>query len=401
MRALPTRSSVDGMSVRAWVDRWGDRAVALVFTLAIESELWLKPPPGLSVLGGRGLASVLIALVTAPLAWRRRRPLAVLLVVTGAILVLASLTEHTAGMPLEAFLALILAFYSVGANCEERRGLIGGGADLAVLFAYDLVHGGLGQAHGSRPGAALIFALAWLLGRELRRRRRELVGLRDRATRLELEREEKARAAVTEERGRIARELHDVVAHSVSVMVVQAQAGTRLLGEPDQARGAFQSIEASGREALVELRRLLGILRTGDTELAIGPQPGLDSLPGLVEQVRDAGLPVELRVEGEAAPLPPGIDLSAYRIVQEALTNALKHAGPAEAEIVVRYGTSALELEVVDNGTGARAGVNGSGHGLIGMRERVALYGGLLETGTAAGGGYAVRARLPLTGGAR
>ena len=303
-------------------------------------------------------------------------------------------------MPVEAFLALILIFYAVGAHCDERRGLLGGGLDLAVLLSYDLVHGGLGQAHGSRPGAALIFAFAWLVGREMRRRRRELAGLRDRASRLEREREEKARAAVTEERGRIARELHDVVAHSVSVMVVQAQAGMRLLGEPDQARGAFSSIEASGREALVELRRLLGILRTGDEQLAIGPQPGLGSLPTLVEQVREAGLPVELRIEGEQAPLPPGIDLSAYRIVQEALTNTLKHAGPAEAEIVVRYSASSLELEIVDNGAGAPASVNGSGHGLIGMRERVALYGGLLETGASSGGGYAVRARLPLTGGA-
>jgi signal transduction histidine kinase len=205
---------------------------------------------------------------------------------------------------------------------------------------------------------------------------------------------------VAEERGRIARELHDVVAHSVSVMVVQAQAGPRLLGEPEQARGAFRSIEASGREALVELRRLLGILRTGDEHLAIGPQPGLGSLQSLVEQMREAGLPVELRVEGEPLQLPPGVDLSAYRIVQEALTNTLKHAGQAEAEVVVRYGASELELEVVDNGSGGAASVNGPGHGLIGMRERVALYGGELVTGTRNSGGYAVRARLPLTRGA-
>jgi len=190
-----------------------------------------------------------------------------------------------------------------------------------------------------------------------------------------------------------------VVAHSVSVMVVQAQAGPHLLEEPEQARAAFRSIEASGREALVELRRLLGILRTGDEQLAIGPQPGLASLGSLVEQLREAGLPVDLRIEGEEAPLPAGIDLSAYRIVQEALTNTLKHAGPAEAEIVVRYSASALELEISDNGAGAPAGVNGSGHGLVGMRERVALYGGELETGVRNGRGYAVRARLSLGGG--
>jgi signal transduction histidine kinase len=238
--------------------------------------------------------------------------------------------------------------------------------------------------------------VAWLTGRELRRRRRALAGLRARAGQLEREREEKARMAVTEERARIARELHDVVAHSVSVMVVQAQAGPRLLAEPEQARGSFHSIEAAGREALVELRRLLEILRTPDEELAVGPQPGLGSLPSLIAHVRQAGLAVELRVEGEQVLLPPGVDLSAYRIVQEALTNTLKHAGRARAEVVLRYGGRVLELEVVDNGVGAPVSVNGSGNGLIGMRERAALYGGVLEAGTRDQGGYAVRARLPL-----
>src|SRR5205085_8854114 len=176
--------------------------------------------------------------------------------------------------------------------------------------------------------------------------------------------------------------------HSVSVMVVQAQAGPRLLGGPEQTHGAFRSIEASGREALAELRRLLGILRTADEQLAIGPQPGLGSLQSLVEQVREAGLPVELRIEGEPVHLPAGIDLSAYRIVQEALTNVVKHAGDAAAEVVIRYGTRALELDVVDDGRGRTPSRNGSGHGLIGMRERVALYDGTLETGTRDGGGY-------------
>jgi signal transduction histidine kinase len=244
-----------------------------------------------------------------------------------------------------------------------------------------------------------VFRLAGLIGRDLRRRRREIALLRDRASRLEREREERAATAVVQERGRIARELHDVVAHGVSVMVVQAQAGPRLLGDAELARAAFRSIEASGREALVELRRLLGILRTGDEQLAIGPQPGLDSLDSLVEQVREAGLPVVLTIEGEQAPLPPGVDLSAYRIVQEALTNSLKHAGRAEAEIVIRYTASALELRIADNGAPPPANGNGTGHGLVGMRERVALYGGSLETGVVEQGGYEVRARLPLTGG--
>jgi signal transduction histidine kinase len=235
----------------------------------------------------------------------------------------------------------------------------------------------------------------------MRRRRRELSLLRERTARLEHEQEERARAAVAEERTQIARELHDVVAHGVSVMVIQAQAGPHLLDDPDQARGAFQSIEASGREALVELRKLLGILRTGDEQLAIGPQPGLGSLGSLLEQVRDAGLPVDLAIEGDEVPLPAGIDLSAYRIVQEALTNTLKHAGSTAAKVSVRYGTAVLELEIIDEGTAASTSSNGSGHGLIGMRERVALYGGHLETGRRKDGGYVVHAQLPLTGESR
>jgi signal transduction histidine kinase len=379
-----------------------DWIVALALAGGAEYELWARAPASLTVSGGRALLAVLNALVTLPLAWRRRAPVAVLFTITGSLAVASFLVHHSSGVPVEVFLAVILAFYSVGAHCEERRAPIVAGAALATIAAVDLAQPGLFNGHASaRPGAWLVFAVAWLVGRDLRRRRHQVAGLRDRASRLEGEREEKARAAVTEERGRIARELHDVVAHSVSVMVVQAQAGPRLLDDAEQARGVFRSIEASGREALVELRRLLGILRTGDEQLAIGPQPGLGSLEALLEQVREAGLPVELRIEGERAPLPPGIDLSAYRIVQEALTNTLKHAGHAQAQIVIRYGPSALEVAVVDDGRGSSARVNGSGHGLIGMRERVALYGGTLETGGRREGGYEVRARLPLEGGAR
>jgi signal transduction histidine kinase len=246
--------------------------------------------------------------------------------------------------------------------------------------------------------ALLLAGLLWFVGRLLRRRQLLVRILHERAEQLERERAYQAQAAVTEERGRIARELHDVVAHSVSVMVVQAQAGPRLTAEPERAEAAFRSIETVGREALVELRRLLGILRTDDSELAIGPQPGLASLEGLLEQVREAGLPVRLRVEGDGTTLPPGIDLSAYRIVQEALTNALKHAGRAEAEIVLRYDPAALELEILDSGRGHAADTMGDGHGLIGMRERAALYGGSLDARPRPGGGYVVRARLPLNG---
>ena len=388
------------MRFRVLVDRFGDSIVATALAAGAEHDLWRAAPGTIAVNGGRGLLAGLVALETLPLAWRRRRPAATLFAIVAALLAASILVRRSSGVPVEVFLAMLLAFYSVGANADDRLAPYIGAAGLATTTAVDLLRQNFFNGHGGpRPGAWLALSVAWLVGRDLRRRRQQLAGLRERAAQLEHEREETARAAVNEERGRIARELHDVVAHSVSVMVVQAQAGPRLLADEEGARGAFRSIEASGREALVELRRLLGVLRTGDEQLAIGPQPGLGSLSNLVDQVREAGVSVELEIEGEQLQLPPGIDLSAYRIVQEALTNTLKHARCAQATVVVRYGPSELELEIADDGAGAPA-VNGAGHGLVGMRERVALYGGTFEAGTRSEGGYAVHARLPLTPGA-
>ena len=240
--------------------------------------------------------------------------------------------------------------------------------------------------------------VAFLVGREVRRHRREVALLRDRAARLEQEREERARTAAAEERARIARELHDVVAHSVSVMVVQAQAVQRVLeGEQGPARDLLGSIETTGRQALVELRRLLGLLRHSERQPELAPQPSLRQLDDLIEQVREAGLPVRLLVEGEPAALAPGIDLSAYRIVQEGLTNALKHAGPAQARVTVRYSSSDLQLEIADDGTGVAGGA-GSGEGCSGCGSASRLYGGELVSGRGDDGGYVVRARLPLRG---
>ncbi len=385
---------VPEMRVRAAIDRWGDGAVALAFACWTQVDLWGHAPATMRMVGGRGVLSVLLLLVTLPLAVRRNTPAATLLAAAGAVVVVALLVSHSQGIPVEVFLALLLAFYSVGAHCDDRRSAFIGAVAVAAIAAADLARPGSLAANGSRPGAWLAFAVAWLVGRDLRRRRQRVTDLEHRAERLEREREEKAQLAVAEERGRIARELHDVIAHGVTVIVVQAQAGPHLIGDPQRVVDVFRAIESSGRDALVELRRLLGILRSEDEQLAIGPQPGLGSLQSLVEQVRTSGLAVELRIEGEPVHLPAGVDLSAYRIVQEALTNVIKHAGVAAAEVVIRYGARALELDVVDDGR-SRASVNGSGHGLIGMRERVALYGGTLETGTRDGGGYAVHARLP------
>ena len=370
----------------------GDWVLACALAIVSEYEIFVRPLFGDSaVKSGRAAAAILFLLVTLPLAWRRRAPVAVLLIVIAATAGALFAMRPVQG-PVTSYIATIVAFYSVGAHCAERRALLGGGIGLAALAVLVAT----GQPGTVEAGSLAVFAVAWLIGRYLRQRRSQVSGLQQRAARAEQEREEQARAAVTQERGRIARELHDIVAHSVSVMVIQAQAGQRLISDAAQARTAFRSIEASGREALVELRRLLAILRTADDQLAIGPQPGLGSLNSLIEQVRDAGLPVELRIEGQQVQLPPGVDLSAYRIVQEALTNTIKHAGPAKAEVVLRYDTSALELEITDSGTGAAPGT-GTGHGLIGMRERVTLLGGDLVTGSRDGGGYLVRARLPLT----
>jgi signal transduction histidine kinase len=211
---------------------------------------------------------------------------------------------------------------------------------------------------------------------------------------LQRQREDEAQRAVAEERARLARELHDVVAHAVSMVVVQAEAGAAS-GPPGRVEEAFDAIADTGRTALSELRRLLGVLRSPEEAGPRQPQPGVAQLEPLVESVRRAGLPVELRIEGTGRPLPPGVDLSAYRIVQEALTNSVKHAGPARASVLLRYGDRDLELEVVDDGRGLRSSTT-PGHGLAGMRERTALLGGDLDVGPAPGGGFAVRARLPL-----
>jgi signal transduction histidine kinase len=249
----------------------------------------------------------------------------------------------------------------------------------------------------------VVFGGAWLLGRALRGRGLHAEQLAQRAAQLEAEQQAQARAAVAAERARIARELHDVIAHSVSVMVIQAGAAEQLLEQtPERARGPLEAVQDTGRQTIVELRRLLGILREDGQGLSLTPQPGLAGLDLLLEEMRQAGLLVQLRVEGRPWPLPPGADLAAYRIIQEALTNALRHAGPAQAEVIVRYQDHAVELEILDDGQGPHDGSDeGTGHGLVGMRERVALYGGTLQAGPrapttgTAGTGYAVRVWLP------
>ncbi len=285
------------------------------------------------------------------------------------------------------FVFFLLAVYSAAAHTSGRRTMIAGGM-VVGLYVMAFASDGTGISADTVIFYTLLLSTPWAAGRAVRQRR-----LNDQ----ELEQEKgRAATAIVEERARIARELHDVVAHSISVMVLQARGGKRVLeSDPADARDAFAVIEWTGQQALDEMRRLVGMLRSGDETLPLAPQPSLRELDTLVEQVRAAGLPVDVVVEGESRDLPPGVDLSAFRIVQEALTNALRHAGPAHARVVLRYRADDFELEVSDDGAGA-GDDTGSGYGLVGMRERVTVYGGELQAGRRPEGGYALRVRLPL-----
>jgi len=372
-----------------------DRFVALGFLVAAEIELLFNAgfdsanvPTQLSVLA-----------LSLPLAWRRRAPVPVTSGVMGGVLIESAVANDPMGT---AVVAALVAVWSGARHSERRTAATSLGIAVAGFWASALIPPTAGAQYvvGDGLWASGLTVGSWGLGRALRNRRLVALTLSERADRLERDQEERARLAVADERSRIARELHDIVAHNVSTMVVQAGAGRRVVErDPDKASQAFASIEGTGRAALSEMRRLLGILRTDRDGLALAPQPGLAHLDALIDRVRESGLPVELSVIGAPCPLPSGVDVSAYRIVQEGLTNALKHAGPAHAEVVVRYREGAVELEVIDDGrAGDGEAANGKhqGHGLVGMRERVALYGGTLETGGRRGGGFAVRARLPI-----
>ena len=327
-------------------------------------------------------------LMLLPLAARRTMPLASCVVVMVGVAVTEAVGPSPEGLSSAA--GVLVAGYSVAAHTEARRAVAG----LSVM----MVGLGVAQAFGADDLAFAILLIggAWAAGRTVRLARvraRELEALTEALAR---ERGENAQLAVALERTRIARELHDVVAHSVSVMVVQA-GGVRGLLRPAQVeeREALAVIESTGRQAMTELRRMLGTLRTAADGDALAPAPALSHVDSLVANVRDAGLPVELSFDGRRRPLSPGLELSAYRIVQEALTNTLKHAGPAHAEVHIGYGERELAIEVCDDGAGRHNGA-AAGHGLVGMRERVSLFGGVLETGPRPSGGFRVSARFPI-----
>jgi signal transduction histidine kinase len=378
----------------AWVF---DSMLALV---AAGLALFVSMPVGSGLPRGRfALGYGLVLLHTLPLAGRRRFPGAVL-----ALVVASGLAGAALGLP--PFFegpAILVAVYSVAAYGRRWVPLAGLAVAELGLAALQLTPFEFAEIEGLAPvGSMGILAAAWLLGHFAHNYRAYAAGLEERTAELEQAREELARRAVTEERLRLARELHDVVAHAMSVIAVQSGVGAHVAdSRPGEVGKALAAIEVTSRAALTELRRLLGVLRQdGDPQASLAPVPGLANLDVLLAEVAEAGLAVRLRVEGAPSPLPSGVDLSAYRIVQEALTNVVKHAGPAHAQVTIRYRDQDVTVEVIDDGRGVAAvagnGGRGTGHGLMGMAERVAAFGGDLEVGPRPGGGFRVAARLPL-----
>jgi signal transduction histidine kinase len=381
------------MRVAAWIPRLktaavADAALALVLFVAGQAETWLSFGTGLGH-GSNVVTALLGAAMTLPLAFRRRYPVAVALLVSLPTPLVGLFTDlHL--LFFGGFLPILIVTYTLASRAVSPGSLAWLALPLAMLVSVEL------EVPPFRRAGEIIFDWLWVsvtIGIGLVVRSRSLLATRSQSRAVQLEGERDA--VLHEERARIARELHDVIAHSVSVIVVQAGAAELLIEEnPEQVRLALNSIRSTASDALGEMRRLLGILRAAGDELSLAPQPSVAELEPLLAQARAAGLDVELRVEGTPRLLAPGIDLAAYRIVQEALTNTRKHARASHATVALRYSPAVLEIDVRDDGTQAAAD-SGAGHGLVGMRERVGLYNGALEVGTCDGGGFLVRAVLP------
>jgi signal transduction histidine kinase len=374
-----------GLSAHDW--RVIDRAIVVVLFVIVESEV-----AGASAIQGpRVLNALLLGAVTLTFLWRRSRPFVTL----GAALGGLTLSQLLLTPPPDLFAAilmLMISSYSAGAHLEGRRALVGLAITVGTVTTVAVIYD---------PGdiffpVAFFCAIPWLVGRTLRNHTNLARELAENAERAEHARADQERRAIAAERSRIARELHDVLAHSLSVMVVQSGAARRIVErDPERAAQAAELVRETGREALVELRHLFGPVRRGEGEALSGP-PSISRIDQLAERARGAGVSVELSVEGTPVDLPPGVDLTAYRVVQEALTNTLKHAGSAHATVTVSYGRGEVVIAVEDDGrSGGGALDDGGGHGLVGMRERVGLDGGVIQAGPREQGGFAVRVRLP------
>jgi len=344
--------------------------------------------------------AVFLLLCTVPLCWRFRAPATVAIMVTAAsaawILTMFNWADQP---PFEPGLAIIVALFALASRADGRPLWIGAVVSGVPVITGEIFGGVAGQGIGNVFPAVLLFVLTFIMGRIVHAHRRHASGQQNRAERLERDQEARAAQAVAAERTRIARELHDVIAHSLSVIVVQAAAERRVLPAGQQSTAeTLDSIEQNGRQAMTELRRLLGLLRKGDGALPLAPQPGLDGIADLVAQAREAGVEVAVLTDGDLTAIPRGVDLSAYRIVQESLTNVLKHAQARNVEVLLRGRGRCVEIDVTDDGTAVPAPGDG-GLGLIGMRERVAVYGGTVEAGHLDRGGFQVRAMLPFEAG--
>jgi signal transduction histidine kinase len=332
-----------------------------------------------------------LALVPLPLLARRRFPFGAPATLWLLAAALSFVDGRLVTFAVSTFAAGLAAALLLGNLRDETQARVG--LAIVVAGAVSIVYNDPSHTGGEYVFTPLVFVIAWLAGFALHERAEQAEAAEVRATQAELERDAAARIAVAEERARIARELHDIVAHAMSVMVLQVGALRRKADDED--REVLEGVEETGRTALAEMRRLLGAMRREGDDLELAPQPGMDRIEPLLEEIRRAGLPVELHVEGERFPLSQAVDLSAYRIVQEGLTNTLKHAHASQADVTIRYGTSDVQIEVRDNGTGATAG-NDLGHGLVGIRERVKIYGGEMSAGRVNGGGFVLSARLPV-----
>ena len=369
-----------------------DIALAVALTAISQASIWA----GTTDEGPKGITVPVALVCTLGLAGRRRAPTIVAgLTLTGWLVQAVAARSPTSMWEL---IALLLYSYSVAAYQDRRAALVAGAVLLAGMWIVVLLDP-TQEGSGDLFTAPVLVGLPWLAGRLVRRYYAQARDLEEANVELEQRRQEDVLAAAEDERARIARELHDVVAHSLSVMVVQAGAAQQMLErDPPRAAESLTSIRQTGKGALNEMRRLLGVLRTDVDGLAFSPQPGVKELPALVERMRAAGLDAHLAVEPDLPELPPGADLAAYRVVQEALTNVLKHAGKVRADVSLQVTDASLDIEVSDRG-GAPS-PNGQGHGLIGMRERLALYGGSVSAGPGPRGGWRVHATMPLDAGA-
>ena len=384
----------DFVADRVVVQRLFDGALAVLLAAIGVAEVWV---PFTSVMGegSKTLATVVVVITCLTLAVRRTVPLTCALVVLltwPLVFTVAPMLVLFWGQ----FVPMAVAVFSVARHGRGRHGVYGGLVGACTLLFMDLRVEAL-QSAGEIVFHWMVFTIAWSFGWGLRVMEHRAKDSMQRAIDVEVASAERTMAAIVEERTRIARELHDVVAHSVTMMVVQAGAAEQVVDEdPDHVRTALETIRKTGTDALAEMRRVVAMLRDNDESGELAPQPSVEGIPALVEEARRGGLDASLVVEGTERPLPVGLDLAAYRIVQEGLTNVRRHASATHARVVLRYAENDVEIEVRDDGAGSEPRRAAEGHGLIGMRERAALYGGRLETASAAGAGFTVRAVLPV-----